>query len=41
MIAAAVERVEVFVRQRIPEDRVDREVASPGRVLDGHRRDRR
>ena len=40
-IAAAVERIEVLVGQRIPRDRVDGEVAPPRRLLDRHRRDRR
>ena len=39
-IGAAVERVEIFVGQRIPGDRVDREVAAARRLLDRHRWDR-
>src|SRR5262249_38216257 len=33
-----VERVEVLLRQRVPRDGVDREVAAPGGIDDGHRR---
>ena len=40
-IAAAVERIEVVVGQRIPGDRVDREVAPPRGLLDASSTDRR
>ena len=37
-VAAAVERVQVVVGQRIPGDRVDGEIAAAGGLLDRHRR---
>ncbi len=37
-VAPAVERIEIFVGERIPRDGVDREVAPPRGFLDGHRR---
>ena len=37
-VHAAVERVEVFVGQRVPRNRVDGEVATPRGLLDRHRR---
>ena len=35
-VGAAVVRIEIFTGERIPRDRVDREVAAAGRFLDGH-----
>ena len=37
-IVPAVKRIEIFVGERIPADRVDREVAPPRRLLERHRR---
>ena len=37
-VGAAAERIEVLVGERIPADRVDREVAAPGGVLERHGR---
>ena len=37
-VLSAVKRIEIFVRERIPADGVDREITPPRRLLEWHRR---